>query len=479
MWDSGVFSRFCIESPWGYDCEIFNLPGVKMNSAKRLAAATLTLLVHGVSMAAVTAFVHVNVVPLDQERVLPDQTVIVDEGRISAIGPRLAVPAGAEVIDGHGAYLSPGLADMHMHSDTRADMSVFLANGVTSVLNMGEASHSFVGRTKPAANRGEIPSPYIYTAFRVDGSPRYGSFVVTTPEQARMAVKLAKANGNDFIKVYNDLSAACFDVLIEEGKQQGMPIVGHGVERVGLRRQLEAGQLMVAHAEEFLYTVFKSEGDHAPDDAQIPAVVDMVKRSRAFVTADLVTYASIARQWGKPAVVEGYLHAPESKYAPPQERISWKLAGYSERKGSLDERLAFLSRFVKAMSDAGVPLITGTDAPTIPGVVSGFSLHDDLDLLLKAGLTPYQALAAASRTPGQMMQRAFPGTNPFGTITVGSRADLILSEGNPLQGLGTLRQPLGVMAGGKWYSQNRLKELLDSVAQRYRDAAYTDFLPAH
>ena len=435
--------------------------------------AALALWAHGACMAAVTAFVHVNVVPLDAERVLLDQTVIVDQGLIAAVGPNLAPPSGAEIIDGHGAFLSPGLADMHMHADTRADMSVFLANGVTAVLNMGEAAHSFAARTKPAANRGDFPSPHIYTAFRLDGSARYGSFVVTTPDEARMAVRLAKANGNDFIKVYNDLSPECFDALIDEGRRQGMPVVGHGIERVGLRKQLAAGQLMVAHAEEFLYTVFKSEDNRAPDDAQIPEVVEMVKRSRAFVTADLVTYATIARQWGKPPVVEGFLRAPESQYVSPQERISWKLDGYVERKGSLDERLAFLGRFVKAMSDAGVPLITGTDAPAIPGVVPGVSLHDDLDLLLKAGLTPYQALAAASRTPGQMMQRAFPGAVAFGTVTVGARADLILSDANPLSGFDTLRRPLGVMAGGHWYSQVQLKEMLGKVAQRYRDAAYT------
>jgi len=451
-----------------------------MNPAKRrrtlatLAAGALALFAHGASLAAATAFVHVNVVPLDAERVLQDQTVIVDAGRITGIGSNLVVPSGAVVIDGHGAYLSPGLADMHVHSDTRSDMSVYLANGVTSVLNMGEAAHSFVGRTKPAANRGEIPSPYIYTAFRLDGSPRYGSFVVTTPAEARMAVRLAKANGNDFIKVYNDLSAECFDALIDEGKQAGMPVVGHGIERVGLRRQLEAGQLMVAHAEEFLYTVFKSEDNRAPDDAQIPEVVEMVKRSHAFVTADLITYATISRQWGKPPVVEGFLRAPESKYVSPQDRIAWRQGGYTERKGSLDERLSFLGRFVKALSDAGVPLITGTDAPGIPGIVPGVSLHDDLDLLLKAGLTPYQSLVAASRTAGQMMQRAFPGTVPFGIVTAGARADLILSDTNPLSGLDTLRQPLGVMAGGKWYSREQLKDLLGKVAQRYQDAGYSN-----
>ena len=423
------------------------------------------------------AFVHVNVMPLDTDGVLPDQTVVVDHGLIRAVGKDVAIPVGATVIDGHAsAWLSPGLADMHTHSDTRDDMAVYLANGVTSVLNMGEASNAFVGRTKPAANRAEIPSPHVYTAFRVDGSPRYGSFVVGTPDEARWAVRLAKTNGHDFMKVYNDLSPAAFDALVDETRIQGLPVVGHGITRVGLRRQLAAGQLMVAHAEEFLYTVFDidtaKDEDAAPDDAQIPAVVDFVKRSRAFVTADLATYAAIAHQWGKPAVVDAFLRAPESRYLSPQDRISWRREDYASRRGSLDRRLAFLCRFVKAMSDAGVPLVTGTDAPAIPGMVPGFSLHDDMDHLVLAGLSRQQVLAAASRAPGQMMARAIPGQAPFGTVAPGARADLVLSTGNPLDDLATLRAPLGVMAGGRWYDEAQLKQLLQGVARRDAEAAF-------
>jgi len=442
-------------------------------------ALGLATLASAASAAPPTAFVHVNVIPLATEGVLPDQTVIVDGDKIIAVGTDARIPAGATVIDGHGStWLSPGLADMHTHSDTRTDMAVYLANGVTSVLNMGEASNAFVGRTKPAANRAEIPSPHIYTAFRIDGSPRYGSFVVRTPDEARWAVRLAKANGHDFIKVYNDLSPDAFEAIVVESRLQGLPIVGHGITRVGLRRQLAAGQLMVAHAEEFLYTVFDVDTRHdenaVPGDAQIPAVVELVRRTHAFVTADLATYAAIARQWGKHAVVGGFLRASSSRYVSPQDRISWKLEDYATRAGSLDGRLAFLQRFVKAMSDAEVPLITGTDAPSIPGMAPGFSLHDDMDRLVAAGLTRQQVLAAASRTPGLMVERAHPDQVPFVTVTPGARADLILSAKNPLEDLGALRMPLGVMAGGQWYDRDRIQALLSRAAQRYSEAAYPD-----
>jgi hypothetical protein len=428
---------------------------------------------------AITAFVDVNVIPMDTERVLHGQTVLIENGTIAAIGASLAVPKNARVVDGHGKdFLSPGLADMHTHSDTAADMKVYLANGVTSVLNMGEASNGFMGQVRPAINSGKRPGPHIYAAFLVDGSPRYGHITVTAPDEARAIVRLAKTNGYEFIKVYNNLSPECFDALVDEGRRQQIPVVGHGVTRVGIERQLDAGQVMVAHTEEFLYTVFskpdEAQTDAASDPARIPSAIAFVKRDRAFVTADLNTYATIARQWGKPEVVEAFMRQPEIAYLSPQWRIDWRGEDYASRKGSLSAKLAFLARFTKAMSDAGVPLITGTDAPTIPGLVPGYSLHDDLRALEQAGLTRFQALSAATRTPAELIQRSVPHADAFGTIAPGRRADLILSANNPLDDLSTLRKPLGVMANGNWYADSELQALLDGVASTYRRALTTE-----
>lgn len=423
----------------------------------------------------IAAFIHVNVVPMTQDQVLRDQTVLVEKGRIAFIGRGIAIPEGAEVIEGDGRFLSPGLADMHSHSDTREDLKVYLANGVTTILNMGGASAGFMDSIRPGANRGALPGPHVYAAFRVDGSPQYNNFFVTTPDEARAIVRIAKTNGYDFIKVYNDLSPECFEALIEEGKALHVPIVGHGVTAVGLRKQLDAGQVMVAHTEEFLYTVFYGPGDipeaGAPDPSKIPGAIDFVLRDKAFVTADLNTYATIARQWGKPAVAAAYLHSPDVRYLGPSDRILWAREDYKKRRGSLDARAAFLQRFTKAMSDAGVPLIAGTDAPSIPGLVAGFSLHDDLKALTEAGLTPYQALATATRTPGEFIRQSLGEQVPFGTVTVGARADLVLSQENPLANLATLRRPIGVMAAGRWYSAKELSGLLQSVATEYGRAS--------
>lgn len=425
---------------------------------------------------AVTVFVDVNVVPMDSERVLPHRTVLVRDGRLAAIAESVPIPPGARIVQGHGrAYLAPGLADMHTHADTAEEMKVYLANGVTSVLNMGEASNAFVGRIRQAIHAGSKPGPHVYAAFVVDGSSRYGHFAVTNADEARWIVRLAKRNGFEFVKVYNDLSPEVFAALIEEGRAQGLPVVGHGVTRVGLQRQLDAGQLMVAHTEEFLYAFFagpdEAPGDAAPDPRRIPAAIETIRRNRAFVTADLNTYATIARQWGRPEVVAGFLRRPQTRWLAPEWRLDWSGSGYAKRSGSLDAKLAFLERFTKAMSDAGVPLIAGTDAPTIPGVAPGISLHDDLRALERAGLSRYRVLETATRAPGELIRRAMPDAEPFGTVAPGRRADLLLLATNPLEDLSTLRTPLGVMTNGHWYARTDLRKLLDEVAATYERAA--------
>ena len=441
-----------------------------------LAAALFVwaALLPGIAMAAeVTAFIHVNVVPMDRERVLHGQTVVVRDGRIEAIGRDLKVPAGAKLIDGHGtAWLAPGLSDMHIHADTREDLAVMLANGITTALNMGEASNAFVGRTRAAVERGEVPGPRVFTALAVDGSPRYGHLVVPTPEAARAAVGLAKANGYEFIKVYNGLTPEVFDALASESKSAGLSVVGHGVESLGLERQVAGGQVMVAHLEEFLYAYMKvpAEGGSsaAPAETEIARAVEFAKRTRITITADLATYQAIAAQWGKPAAVQEYLRSGDARYLSPMSRIDWLKSGYQKRQGSLAARAQFLGHFVKALANAGVPLIAGTDAPTIPGLAIGTALHSDLAALEKAGLSRFQVLATATRGPGAFITRARPNEVSFGTVEVGSRADLLLVAGNPLEDLSALRKPIGVMTAGRWRDAADLQKLLNFVEQTYQ-----------
>jgi hypothetical protein len=449
------------------------MPDRLLSVIVRAIAFAATLALSSVCLAAepeVTAFVHVNVVPMDRDRVLTDQTVLVNKGLITTIGRDLRVPNGARVIDATGKFLSPGLADMHSHSDTREDMKVYLANGVTTLLNLGGASSDFVDQLMPLLNRGERPGPHVYAALRIDGTPQYGQVVVKTPEEARWAVRLAKTNGYSFMKLYNNLSPAAFAAVEDEARKQGLGLAGHHLEAVPLRTEIEGGQFLVAHLEEIIYALFKSSDDDPlapPPDSTIREAVALLKAKHAFVVADLFTFQSIAEQWGRPKVVARYFAQPDAKYVPYEWRLSWRRDDYVKRKGGLDRRAGFLARLAKALEDAGVPLVTGTDAPTIPSVVPGFSLHDDLDRLVAAGFTRFQALSAATRTPGEFISRTIHDAPPFGEVAPGYRADLILSDSNPLEDLRTLRTPAGVMSHGRWYDHDALHELLDSVASDY------------
>jgi len=449
---------------------------------RRTAAALLSAAALASALAAdearSTAFVHVNVVPMDGgARVLRDETVIVEHGLVTAIGRGLAPAPGALIVEGHGRlFLSPGLADMHTHAESPDDMKLYLAHGVTSVLHMGGASSDFMDQRRPLLNAGRRPGPHVYAAFRIDGTPEYGQFVVRTADEARWITRLAKTNGYDFMKVYNNLSAECFEVTVDEARRQGMAVVGHGVTRVGLERQLSLGQRLVAHAEEFLYTTFATAS--APDDpnappewSQVPPAIDFIKRSGAFVTADLATYQRIAQQWGRPDVLARWLLAPQAAWLAPERRLAWRKEDYVSRRGSLDARAAFLARFVHALQAAGVPLVAGTDAPAVPGMVPGLSLHDDLGALRDAGLEPYEVLATATRNAGRFIGETVPGAVPFGQISPGFRADLVLAEHDPLKDLATLREPLGVMSHGVWYDRQRLTQLLDGIARDYAETA--------
>lgn len=424
----------------------------------------------GMVRAETVVFTDVNVVPMDAERVIARTTVIVTDGKIASIGIKAKLPAGTPVIDGKGAWLVPGLADMHNHVTTRDDLTLLLANGVTTMLNMGEATNSFAGRTRIAVNKGEVPGPQIFTALAVDGDPQYGHLVVKTPEDARAIVGIAKANGYSFIKVYTNLPADAFAALAGEAKAQGIGIVGHNAKAVGLAKQLAAGQAMVAHVEEFFYGFFPEppadDQNAPPADARIVDAIALAKAHGAFVTSDLFNYRTIAAQFGKPEVVKAYLAAPEARYLSPADRLAWAGSGYQKKAVDLSRRVAFEARFVKAMADAGVPLITGGDAPAIPGQVPGFALHEEIDAMLAAGLTPWQALSAATRTPGEFITKTVPGAAKFGVVAPGYRADLLLIAENPLEEPATLRSPLGVMSGGRWLDVAALKAMLADVAAR-------------
>lgn len=417
------------------------------------------------------AFVDVNVLPMDRQRVLQHQTVLVQDQAILQIGPvkEVPVPEGAQRVEGNGtAYLVPGLADMHVHASELDDLALYVANGVTTVLHMGGDPIVAVGVVSQEIESAPITSPQIFFAFKLHGSGE--GLTVATPEAARGAVQLAGANGYDFIKVYNELSPLVFAAIVAEAQRQGMAVVGHGVRSVGLPKALFEGQVMVAHAEEFLYTAFED----GTDRTRIEGVVADTLSSGAYVTTTLSTNEVITRQWGRPERINEYLRDPRAAFMTPNVRADWVNASYARAakpaSAHAEDVLAFLGEFIHALQAKGVPLLTGTDSPAVPGMYPGYSVHDELRALVKAGLSPYEALSAATRTPGEFVANTVPGAPRFGTVTQGLRADLVLVGKNPLTSLETLKSPLGVMKAGRWFSRAQIAALLEQGRTKYEPA---------
>jgi imidazolonepropionase-like amidohydrolase len=420
------------------------------------------------------AFTNVTVLPMDSDRVLPAQTVLVDGGRIAAIGPgrTLRVPADAVVIEGDGRWLMPGLVDAHTHEralpdwpdDVAGNLVMYLANGVTSIFNMGDFTGDMIG-ARDAVKAGSLAGPTIYVGHFVRGPSDGGteSTTVTGAQAARDLVRRAKAEGYDFLKVYDGVPAAAYDALVAEGEAAGLPVTGHGIRALGLPYTLTHGQVMVAHASYFsaLFPT-AAEGD-------VSSVSRMVASSGVAVTATLFVQELIAGlgldalagrdPWTRVITQEGV------EYMDERALEAWvrmfRFRADIRAPGDARPELAFMQRYTKAFADAGVPILAGADTIGIPGVVPGFSLHGEIRLLQAAGLTPEQTLAAATRNPGAFARRHLRSAEPFGVVEAGARADLLLLDSDPRDDLSVLRRASGVMAGGRWYPRESLSAQLD------------------
>jgi cytosine/adenosine deaminase-related metal-dependent hydrolase len=410
-------------------------------------------------------FRDISVLPMDSEVVRRHYTVVVTRGKIDKIGAAgsVATPQGATVIDGRGRFLMPGLADMHTHVDRPEMLPLFLQAGVTTVLNMGLASPEFVTLDRYKLAHGAIPGPRVYAAFLLDGPGDPGpEYVPVCARDARDAVDRAKLVGYDFIKVYDRLQPDIYAAILDEAKKQHLAVVGHIPPSVGLERSLASGQVMVAHAEEFYKTYFNKQ----PDESRIAPAVEITRRAGAYVTPNLSFFAFLTAFVADPAQLDSALARPEMRLVPPDLRAQWMSARPTQKSNVFVPELATLRHLTFALSAAGVPLLAGTDTP-ITGMVPGISLDDDLDQLVIAGLTPFQALVAATRTPGEFIRRFVPDSDAFGTIAPGKRADLIMLSANPLQDVRNVRHPLGVMVGGRWLTAGDLRVMVEQRVPEY------------
>src|SRR5689334_21165975 len=423
------------------------------------------------------AFVNVNVVPFDRERILEGQTVIVRDGRIAQIGPanNVKVPAGALKIDGRGKYLMPGLADMHVHLSAQPDLAgqqlqLFLANGVTTVRNMiGKPEHLLL---RDRVAKGELPGPTIYTA----GPPLLGN-TVPTPEAGERAVVEQKKAGYDLIKVHEGLSPETYAAIVATAKRVGIPFAGHVTATVGLKRALDAQQTSIEHLDGYLQAMVADDSPVQPGPSQVVLgpVLEHIDESKIPALAAATRKAGV---WNDPTLTlfklivsddrpEDLLKWPEMQYVPAKMRDAFAKQKQStmdhpapdgERQRYIDLR----NKMLMALHKAGAKLLIGPDSPQF-FLVSGFATHRELQSFVEAGLTPYEALEAATRNPGEYFAEILKTPRDFGTVEVGMRADLLLLDANPLQSVANLSNPAGVMVRGRWLPESELQKILENI----------------
>lgn len=408
----------------------------------------------------------VHVVPVDGEPVLRDHAVVVRDGVIAWVGPAQSLTASADatVVDGGGGYLIPGLTDAHVHVRHEDELLLYVANGVTTVLNLsGDPSHL---ELRERVRTGALLGPRILTAGRtIDGKPPRNPIFepLGSPEEAEAVVRAQKEAGYDFVKVYDLLSLDAYFAIVEAAEAHGLPVVGHIPKAVGLEGVLE-GHALIAHAEEYFYTFFGNEAD----ESRIAEAARLTAESGVAVCPNVGFLQAILDQAHD---IEAVLARPEVRYVHPEAFESWRPENnrYVGREASWVRRnetmVPFLVKLTKALHDAGVPLLTGTDA-SIPGGVPGFALHGELRQLTGVGISPHDALRTVTANPGDWCARHL-GTPPFGRVAPGQRADLVLLAANPLEDLEALRTIRGIVLAGRWLEHAPLARRLEELAASY------------
>ncbi len=437
-------------------------------------------------------FENVNVAPMNAEIILANQAVAVHDGNIVAILDQSSAGAinAATRIDGAGRYLMPGLADMHIHirMDPQAAFNLLLANGVTTVVNMGLGDRNGDVDIDHLQLRADV------AAKRMDG-PRY---LVSGPQlHAKELPTLADvaptldhhvAQGYDVIKVHGPLENEIYDALIDGALERGLRTTGHTQQLRPLSDSLRMNS--IEHMEEFVYVsrdpahgqamagplenylnAYFPHAERMRDPAYRAPIVREVAASGIYINPTIIIYQYIHNYVADDlfAVLQSderlvylpkrtrdeYMDPETNEYRTGFAKVLGKpLGGHDALVEHVVHNLEIFSALLYEMHEAGVPILLGTDA--FGAVVPGFSVHQELELMVEAGLTPYQAL----RTGTVNVAAYLDETDNAGTIESGKRADFILVAGNPLTDIGNAAEVSGVFSNGQWRSAADLQSLL-------------------
>ncbi len=449
------------------------------------------------------AVTHVDVLSMTGPELLRDHTVTIAEGRITAVAPSAerAPDPGATVIDGRGLTLMPGLTDMHVHlNDTERDehLWLYLAAGVTTVQSMHGTPRHLELRQRLAA--GEAVGPRLFTT-----GPTTADEQVDSPEKAERVVTAQVDAGYDAIKMYGDgadtMTRDTYERVISAAHTRGVRVVGHAPRNLPFDVVLAAGQDSIDHMEEVQYTAtpildvmgplvrfqFSRRGadevqrllarwdELSPRvNAAVREVAEQVKATSLALTPTLVAFETI-RAHTTPAF-DALLRSDRLRFMSPLTVRDWQpdrnryVRAWADRREAMAAVLGcgldVQKRLVRALHAAGVPILAGTDAP-LKFVYPGTSLHRELELLVECGLTPFEALAAATVRPA----RALGIDDRVGTVSAGREADLVLVRGDPLADIRNAAQVVGVFARGRFFDRAALDAGVAGLVESYRPLA--------
>lgn len=432
-------------------------------------------------------FNHVNVIDVKSGRAKSDTTVIVTGNRIAAVGKKVKIPKNAEIIDAGGKFLIPGLWDMHAHTltDNRFEwvFPLLVANGVTGVREMGSnLSPEKINQIRQDVADGKIPGPRFgaltYRILDGAGTQINTATAVSTPDEARQFVRDYKRLGADFIKPYNLLSRETYLAMVDEARRQKIPLEGHVPFSMTAEEVSDLGQATIEHNFGVLFSVARESEEilkslrAAPNrwtvlEANAAATFDEQKAARLFkrfarngtwVCPTIIVYRQIIH-WDD----EGFfLNDSRMKYISRSLRERWHTQFEQGRVNNLDadnkKRWEMRSRMVPIAYRSGVRLIAGTDTGALY-VIPGFSLHDELELMVEAGLSPLAVLQSATINPTRFLGKE----KTLGTIEKGKLADLVLLDANPLVDIHNTTKISAVVLNGRFFDRKSLDKMLSDV----------------
>lgn len=423
-------------------------------------------------------FKSVNVIPMDKEQVIENQTVVVKNGRITVMGDAAKVKFGKEalVIEAKGKYLMPGWAEIHAHVPQTDDLEpmkevlmLYLANGITTIRGMlGHQKHL---ELRSKINSGEILGPHFYTT-----GPSFNGQTVKTAERGAEMVREQQAAGYDFLKLHPGLTKETFPAIAKTAQEVGIPFVGHVSFNVGVWRAIEAKYSTIDHLDGFIEaltpgidTLVEQETGlfgawiaNRADVSMIPKLITALRKNHIRV----VPTQALAERWQSPLAAEAFINAPEMKYMKPEQVQNWANTKntYNSNpnfsKEGAEKLIQIRRKLLYECQKNGVELLLGSDAPQIFNV-PGFSIHHEMKYLVDAGLTPYETLRSGTVNVASYFKKS-----DSGVIKTGNVSDLVLLNGNPLKDINQTRNIEGVMIGTKWLSKQYLEKELKKLEKK-------------